>query len=625
MPTPETSIGRYWSKRVDHARTFYAPWNDRYGRMLAFALDMKHYKNERGDTTDRRLVQPKGQALFGLIRHKAAVISGAPIAFKCRPVQPVSDSGRAELSQRLLERVIFDPLLRYKQARHRFVLSALAGGRGVMAIEHLVDDSPNGHIAVRVTDPRRFHPAPGFVDIHDRRTPWVVEEVPVTVDWLMQQRENGWDIPGNLAFGIGSDDPAFSGVTQDTDFDLRRDNDGDRPGADEWDNQKVVTLIRCYSRRDPWKKTRSVKRREYELPRNEWYFADNFGNKIPAEVDLDDPKFQPPVSPADMTPMRLVTREAEMAEELAYHEGRLSICIKGSDKPVFDDTWTPRTRTFPYMFMNCYLHPLRLIGKSDTEANHSLQVIDNAALKNAYDQTRLAQAILVMRKNGLMDTEGRPFRPSDEPLQIAVAGGALDAEAIKFFQAPGMNSTLPQFYQMIQSQWANIGTGDIKMPDNRSRDIPVGTMQALQSVGELPSRVHIEMLQGEEAIGFGTMLDILRDTMTVQDMLSWVTDMGEVQFTEVTGKDMNPVNVVVDAQQDISLMDSDRVQAIAQFMGQVPPPMWGALAKTAGFPPDAIRDLTAFSQQLQAQQQQGVPAPGAPTPADPAQTPVTPN
>lgn len=598
MIARETKPGIYWTRNTDHLRRYYSVWNERYGKMLAFTLDLQHYRRERGYTDDRRLVQPKGQALFNLIRHKTAVVSGSPISFQCRPVQPVADGGRAELSQRLLERTVFDPLLRYKQARHRFVLSALAGGRGVMAIEHLPDEGPNGKVAVRVVDPRRFHIAAGHVDLHDRRTPHVIEEIPVSLEWLMAQRENGWDVPANPA--VSDDTQNGHGVVQPDDWTLRDERGamGDRPGETEFGNDKSVLLLKCFSHKDPWRKTKTVLRPEYSLPREDWYFTDDLGNRVKADVDLDDPGFVQPMSPATGLPMRLITREQEMAEELEYPDGRMWICVKGMERPVFDDRWTPKTRTYPYMFLNCYLHPLRLIGKSDSELNHSLQVVDNAALKNAYDQTRLAQAIMVMRKNGLKDTDGRPFQPSDEPMQIAVADNLVDSEAVKFFQAPGMNSTLPAFYQMIQNAWSLIGTGDIKMPDNRSRDVPVGTMQALQQVGELPSKVHVEMLQAEEAVGFGVMLDMLRDTMTAQEMLSWAADNGEVQFTEVSGKDLTPVNVMVDSQADWRGMDVDRVQAIAQFMGQVPPQMWGTLGKAAGLPPEAVREMTMFSQTM---------------------------
>jgi len=62
-------------------------------------------------------------------------------------------------------------------------------------------------------------------------------------------------------------------------------------------------------------------------------------------------------------------------------------------------------------------------------------------------------------------------------------------------------------------------------------------------------------------------------------------------YEAVTGDMLAASNIVVTAQGDWKAMDIDKVQAIAQFMGQVPPQMWGILAPEAGFSPESVTQM----------------------------------
>jgi hypothetical protein len=55
-------------------------------------------------------------------------------------------------------------------------------------------------------------------------------------------------------------------------------------------------------------------------------------------------------------------------------------------------------------------------------------------------------------------------------------------------------------------------------------------------------------------------------------------------------------------------MDIDKVQAISQFMGQVPPPMWGIMAPEAGFSPTAVMAMKNMAASMMAPP----PGPGGP-------------
>ena len=101
----------------------------------------------------------------------------------------------------------------------------------------------------------------------------------------------------------------------------------------------------------------------------------------------------------------------------------------------------------------------------------------------------------------------RAFELTDQPFQIAYTNDAVTGERIKFFQGPGMNSAMPAFRSILNQQWSFIGTGDITMPAERSRDIAVGTIQAMQQSGDLPVQLHRQGLTSDEAIEYGIVLD----------------------------------------------------------------------------------------------------------------------
>lgn len=603
-------------KRWRHARDYYRPWNDLYGRLIAYCLDLEHYKRTLKLDNDIRRIQPKGQRLFNLIRHKLSLLTTDPISFDAHPIQPNADAYGAHLAKKVLEATLFDPSLRYNRNRRSMVMSALAGGRGCMAAEY--DPDVPGGTCLRIVDPRRLTVTPGVLDFHDIRAPYCIEEVPMHISEVRAKAHTaGWNVPKMLVpdgwksdYAKGHQDdlsaPVFSGMTSEN-----------VPGADEgMDSDGIVTVLKMYSRHDPFASTEDRARR-FDLPREDWHWLDDeTGDKVPLPETQDPLATPPPLSRATGMPLRLVTTMDGTEEHYLYPDGLCNIVFpfyKGDEAAGWCGDWLPgrvnpdvRMTHFPYMHLTAYHHPLRLIGKSDTELLHSLQTIDNTSTRQAWEQLRAAQALIVSMRGGLEGPDvGQPFEWTDRPIEFAYATDRLNMEGIKFMQMQGMNPSLPAFKSIIDREWSQIGSGDIAMPDDRSRDVAVGTMQALQQQGDLPVRMHAEDLRAEESIFFRVILDQKRAYMSVPQMVQWVNDdptamdpatgqpipVGAPMAEQVTGDMLAASNIVVTAQTDWRNMDIDRVQAIAQFCGQVPPPLWGILAPEAGFSPDAVSQM----------------------------------
>lgn len=600
-----------------HSREYYRPWNNLYGRLLAFALDMEHYRRDTGFTDDRRRVQPKGQQLYNHIRHKRSQMCAVPPYIQCRPVRPQADLASAELSKRVLEHIVRDPGMRYSNNKARGVLSMLAGGRGVIWVEH----DPRAGLCFRVSDPRKTFVTPGFADAHDPRNPAVYEEVPMRLSALKAMKAYGWKVPDDIHADNAEPD-GYSGSYRDTsriDLQSSSANAQNLPGAREaGEDDGLVTVVKCYYRWDPFKVTNSKRVASKSLPMDDWYWQDALsGKKVPFKGVAT-----PPLSPVDGSPFQLVDTVHLQEQHYQYPNGYLCVVTPYNQctEPLFEDTWMPgavnadvRMKHFPLIHANCYEHPLRLVGKSDTELNHTLQIVDNATFRSAWEQLRMAQGILIAQKGVLEDAEGRQFQFSDAPNQVAWVTDRMGMEGINYFQMPGMNPSLPAFRQMLERQWSYIGNGDVQMPADRSRNVPVGTIEALMKTGDLPVQVHLDSWQQDESILFRCALDLKRAYMDKAEMISWLTDEGEVVHAPYTADDLGEQHVEVTASPMQSSLDSDKVQAVAQFMGQaqaVDPSMWADFARTSGFDQRTVQSIAAAAKKLQDQRDN--PPPPAP-------------
>lgn len=229
--------------------------------------------------------------------------------------------------------------------------------------------------------------------------------------------------------------------------------------------------------------------------------------------------------------------------------------------------------------------------------------MDNSSFRSTYEQMSTSGGVLIAQQGALQDSEGKPFKFTSDPLNIAWAKDRLGLEGVNFFQAPGMNAAMPQFRNMIESQWQHIGTGDFAgaLGPDRSKDIAVGTANLLQQTGDLPVQLHAQDLSLQESIGARVALDWCRAYMGDQ-VVSWVTDEGDVAYANVRGSDLVPLNVTVRADKEWRQQDVDKVQATAQLLGMIgkvglPPQVTAVLLAESGMSSKVVAAITAAMQQ----------------------------
>jgi hypothetical protein len=598
-------------------------------------LDLEHYRTSEGFTKDKRRIQPTTQRQLNLIRHKASLLLRQMPEFDTHPVQPSADAAAAEVTGRVLRNIFHDPLKAYHDVRSRMVWSALAAGRGTVAVDW---DQKYG-VVFRFVDPRYLHIAPGSTFLHSPLNPYVIEQVPMRMSALEKMRKNGWNVPSTITPDNWRPDHG-DGSQKDTSRIDTYGSDTTRDWHDAVDpDDGIVTVLKCYYREDPFDRI-SKRTVDQDLPQHEWYWTDD---ATQTRLPYDPSRPVPPQSPESGNSMRLVTSKMEEANYYEYPDGYFAVIapFDGNKTVMFEGGWTEgalfpnaHLSAFPYMELGCYKHPLRRDGISDTEATKTLTIVDNSTFRSTWEQMSLAGGILMSKGGALKDSDGNQFKFTGNPLDIAWVDDPLAAEMTKFFQAPGMNPSMPGLRNMIETQWQHIGTGDIALGPTQTKDIAVGTVNALQQMGDLPVQLHAQDLSLQESIGARVALDLCRAYMGDQ-VVSWITDAGDVAYATVRGSDLTPMNVIVSANRDWRQQDVDRAQAIAQFFGQVqgmglPPNVISILAKEAGMSQAAVTALAeAMSQPpppppgMGQPPQGGPPMPEGPMPGGPPAQPMS--
>jgi hypothetical protein len=108
-------------------------------------------------------------------------------------------------------------------------------------------------------------------------------------------------------------------------------------------------------------------------------------------------------------------------------------------------------------------------------------------------------------------------------------------------------------------------------------------------------QLHQRDLNHQESILARCALDLCRAYMG-DNVVSWVADSGEAMYVTVRGSDLEPIHVTVTAGKELRQQDIDRVQAQAQFLGQLgslglPPQVMVILMREAQFGDNIVQEL----------------------------------
>lgn len=575
------------------------------GEELDFSLKLRHYKDDQGNVNDRRRIQPKGRELVSKLRHKGAEIT-KEMHLTVKAVDRGTDPKFADAAKWVLSYDINHPQKDYAQVREDFVTLALAARVGVMALDYVPGVGGfDGEVIPRIVDPRNFKWADGWKNPHDLTCPWAMEMRTMRVSDVKKMSKAGWKntdkvgadsasgtvttkgdptlLPGTVRFPSGSSSSPSPGI-----------------GTSE----PTCSILFAWFRNDDTRTSRMKEGSLRKLRPEQRYLLCQTCQYEDHEADgASLPKVAGPC-PTCGGEMDRVDEVAESEEMLAYPNGRLTITAPFSDDAeLYDDAWPYKIRSIPYAVMHGYPHPLEQIGMSDTAYDWSLQLIADSLLRQAYEQMSENRDIIIAPVDGLVDADNEPWMFADTQGRVAYWMGQ-GLPAVQHFQGTGVSPGFREVFGQVQSVlMRDMGTSDISLGSENTKNIPVGTIQALQTTGEVPVEHHKRRLWRAESIFFSVWLDMIRDTWTQKRLVRLSPEKGSEMFAEIMGADIPNADVIVSAAPALGSADEQEIRAL-QMALTAPPPMMDLLARKLNL---SQSDVAEYQQKMDEFQQSQKP------------------
>lgn len=594
----------------EYAKGYYRPRNDRIERELSFALKLRHYELDSGETRDHRRLRFRGRELYSKLRRKTADIVGAPLYIETIPngAEPFN-AELAETAKYALEHDIRDEDKGFEVYAERMVMGALSARIWSMGVDFDPDCGPFGEILFRNVDPTRLFKTPGYQDIWDKRLPWVIEEDDIRLeDCLMQA---GWKDTDKLfaedterrhlqGSDVNQTDESGNVVVKDSGQDIGSERRSGR-----------LKVLKCWFKYDDslTKRKRTEEAREMEPDEYHLACVDCGWTSEPSaetpEVGVC-PECGEPVMRAEMA----VPEETVKA----YPDGRLVIVAPNQGVVLYDGAWPHRMRHYPYCEFKCNEHPLEDCGLSDTALDWYPQVASNAAMRRLYDQVMSAPNLIIAGGSVMTDGYGRPFEFTDEPWQVAYFTDPMEAGAVRQFAAQPLSGDISGLYNLLQQNMrADMGTADMGsvMDNARSKDIPVGTVNAILENQNIPTNHHIRSYRRALAPFFGVIHDIQRETWGTPRWVAYKGPEGMQSARQMRGSAMPNVKFRITTSPEFKARSRDELQTLMFWMQNG---AGEAMAAMLGIPPGQARMFKQEQERMQqeAMEKQMAEQPGGP-------------
>jgi len=596
-------IDRLWHWFSDHYQGDY----DAIKKWLAFALDQDHYQmgeseKAQSDWTEMRPVTPD---LYNLIRHNAASIAKTPLYIEARPVEP-SDQPRAEIAKRTLEHDA--DVKDYLSVRERAIWGGLAGGVWVLKLEVKEDAGPfaGGEIYCSDLDPRRFYVWPGFVDPHDPRCPGVMEIDTMPLHEIRAMR--GWKNTDKVEPDSGSASTGPSGDIGRYPGEVRL---GSSSGPGDAKRPEEATIIYLWLRNDD---TGRQKPAPIVLPPEKWFME---CPQCREQDDLTAPDANGMLPELGATCVHCgegqVKRVTEIDDEVAARKlkrGRLVIVAPHSKQVLYDDRWPWPISTFPYFPLRFYEDPRRYVPMSETAIYWGMAVAIDMVIRMGYEQMIRNVDRIAAVENTLFNSAGEPWTPSNDPndMMIWVRSQFGLQGAIEHFQGSGLPAAWGTMLQGLQAVFnPNRGMADLGVDPSKSRNIPVGTVQAMVEQAELPIGDKIQRLQRAETKLFKVWHELQRyvwDEPRITRYYGW--QEGRFIVESFAGEDIPSSDVVVTASPSFRTTQMETLAQMFQVLG-MPKPHRRIAFKYANLPHSDLEEIEAYEAQM-------MPGAGAPAP-----------
>jgi hypothetical protein len=280
--------------------------------------------------------------------------------------------------------------------------------------------------------------------------------------------------------------------------------------------------------------------------------------------------------------------------------------------------WPHNTRTVPYVFWNCYVRPFKPMGPSETSVNKSYQMGLNLLDRMGLETMMLSKPWWAV-PNAYTDFNGERWEFGDHQGLCAYYDPfAANSAPMQILQPPGLPAAWSTLRSALESDLReDMGTNDISFGPEQSKDIPVGTAQRLERLGEIPVDDQIASLRREESWGQMVTLDIAISAYTEKRLLRMKGKDGSRIFMMFRAANLPKFDVLITTDPNALKFQAETVDGLRKvFDPSVPPPMRKFLAKALGIPASTVKEFEDEMAEWEASQQAppGMVPPGPPRP-----------
>lgn len=605
--TDDAQIGklvRGYQSRMDDLE----PFHKAMALETAYCLKQAHWEDAAGMDLRPSRLQPVGRQLLQTVMHMAAQISRSEVYIDARPVDRRGDLDKAEVARQLLEAEIQSPRKLYHLLRDRLALFSLAGRMSALKVSFDPDIGPFGEVLFNEVNGQHIAWTKGYFTAHDPHCPELWETIPMDRDSLMAMRPQGWDVDGLVPDAEDELDAEYQDFPGQSDIGA---NGAVREQHLFSDKYKIV--IR-------W--TRNLKQRVKEEKAYHKLHADMRFMQCGKRPEMGCgfrslPQWQArqvlPERDQRMCPgcggdLHRVDAVAVEEARLAYPDGRIQIFAPNQGKLIAEDRWPQRMRSFPYLIFPVRDYPGEAMGSSITSEMYTRQSQLDIMDRQAMEQMAESRPLWALPDGDVLaDYQKRPFYFGDDQGNIAFYKAAFGRSGIELHQPAG----LPAAWATARNSFAadferSQGTNDMSLDPDRSRNIPVGTVQAFERIRELPVDHLIERLRWWESILFGCTWDIMREEYTDERLRRIYGPDGVEKIQAIRVSEYPDMDVQVTASPTLARTEKAAAETSAYIAG-LPRHIRRFVARNLNVPVSVLRELERDEDALGQPQPGGAP------------------
>lgn len=590
-PQTQAAVVRKW---FESNLPVFSPYREAVANEDRFR-DGERYPEDSGPANLQiQLTQIRGEEVHDTIRHMAAEATAKPRSVEARPIDSEDDADHAEVEVALVDNLLRDPWKGFESRRYEAIFEALARRTGIVWMDWNPGVGPyGGEISFRTVDFRRCMWTPGY-DPHDPNCDVFLEQRRVDVEQAKRDYPNAaeWLQPDHMAL-----DASRSNLRDGVPI-IRDGSHSLMPTS--YDDGKVELWFFWNKNDRTYIQREAGPEGDQDIAEEDRYLActkkcgyrsptqGSLKQKLPAELD-----FCPSCAAngRDGT-LERVDSFAGNESVRAYTKGhRLTIispfCKGPEDEPIYDGGWPIKNaRSFPGFFPQAELDPRKPTGKSVVVRMWDQQIASDNMATMALQRVYEHRSFWELPKNVYTDFEGNRFNFLPHQRNVMFRDNSQTfTSPVQVHSGESLDQMWPIVNSVLQEKLVRYRpVADFGLTEDSSKNIPVGTVQAIQKQANVPIAEFIRRVNMELSKFYGVVSDYIHATYTPQ-RLSRLNIDGIDLVAGIWGPDMPNFDFVVEEAPDFTGLEKAKSEAFNALMQVIPQ------AAQLGLPVDVVLEL----------------------------------